>query len=164
MRGLKIEAVYCMKQLIFFAAFISSIALSGFRTKSIVENSSSIHNNVDTTVVSGTWQLLPVLASDTSAGKIPQLNFNLKTNKFSGNSGCNAISGEFMINNDALTFSKNIISTRMACPGYNEKAFLESLLKTNRYEIKNGVLQLMYNTTVLSQWVRHEDKNPTKEI
>ena len=85
---------------------------------------------------------MPVLSSDTSAGKIPELSFDLKTNRFSGNSGCNAMSGNFILNNDALSFGENIISTKMACPGYNEKAFLESLLKTNRYEIKNGVLQL----------------------
>ena len=153
-----------MKQLILFTAFISAIALSGFRAKDNIGYSSLTQKNTDTTAIAGNWQLLPVLSSDTSAGKTPRLSFDLKTNRFSGNSGCNAISGNFTLNNDALSFGKNIISTRMACPGYNEKAFMESLLKTNRYEIKGGVLQLMYNTTVLSQWVRHADTNPTKEI
>jgi len=52
----------------------------------------------------------------------------------------------------------------MACPGYNEKAFLDNLLKTNRYRIKNGVLQLMYNTTILSNWVRHADTSISRQL
>ncbi len=118
----------------------------------------------DTITLQGRWELMPVMASDTAAGKIPFLNFDLKTDKFSGNTGCNNITGGFLVKQDALQFSENIISTKMACEGYNEKAFLENLLKTNRYEIKNGVLQLMFNATVLSKWVRHNDPNPTKQI
>jgi heat shock protein HslJ len=107
---------------------------------------------------------MPVLASDTAAGKIPQLNFNLKTNRFSGNTGCNTMSGSFDVKEDALRFGENMVSTKMACPGYNEKVFIDNLLKTNRYEIKNGVLQLMYNTTILSNWVRHSDTAITRQI
>jgi len=130
-----------------------------------VKNSSSKISLInDTATIEGTWKLMPVLASDTAAGKIPEISFDLKTNKFSGNTGCNTMSGSFVINQDALSFNENITSTKMACAGYNEKAFLESLLRTNRYQIKNGVLQLMYNTTVLSQWVRHTDNTPTKQI
>ena len=153
-----------MKKLILFIAFLSAINYKGIQAKSNAGNSSLSQINNDTATIAGHWQLLPVLASDTSAGKTPQLNFDINTKTFSGNTGCNTISGSFILENDALSFGDNMVSTRMACPGYNEKAFLESLLKTNRYEIKNGVLQLMYNTTVLSQWVRHEDANPTKEI
>ena len=60
------------------------------------------------------------------------------------------MSGSFVIKEDALSFAEQIIITRMACPGYNEKAFLENFTKTNRFQIKNGTLQLMYNTTILS--------------
>ena len=104
------------------------------------------------------------MASDTDNGKIPQINFDLKTNRFSGNKGCNTMSGNFIIKENTLSFSENIISTKIACPGYNEKAFFDNLLKTNRYEIKNGVLQLMYNATILSKWARHIDKTVTKQI
>ena len=74
------------------------------------------------------------------------------------------MSGGFAVKQDALQFGENMVSTKMACPGYNEESFLDNLLKTNRYEIKDGVLQLMYNTTILSKWVRHLDKDPTKQI
>ncbi|MBV9961539.1 MAG: META domain-containing protein [Parafilimonas sp.] len=152
-----------MKKLILVLAFFA-LNCKSVQAKNNSGNLFLTQNDNDTATLAGHWQLLPVLSSDTSAGKTPQLNFDLKTNRFSGNTGCNAISGSFMIKNDALNFSGNMISTKMACPGYNEKVFIESLLKTNRFEIKNGVLQLMYNTTVLSQWVRHADTNPTKEI
>ena len=119
---------------------------------------------LDTVSLQGKWKLMPVMASDTAAGKIPFLDFDLKAGKFSGNTGCNNISGSFLFKEDALQFGENMISTKMECTGYNEKAFLDNLIKTNRYEIKDGVLQLMYNTTILSKWVRHIDTNPTKQI
>jgi heat shock protein HslJ len=154
--------VYSMKHLI-LASLILSVLSYRFQASSFPKNLSYQISVTDTTI-EGKWKLMPVLASDTSAGKIPEINFDLKTNKFFGNTGCNAMSGNFVINKDALTFNENIITTKMACSGYNEKAFLQSLIRTNRYQIKNGVLQLMYNTTVLSKWVRHTDNTPTKQI
>lgn len=118
----------------------------------------------DTATLEGRWELMPVLTSDTAAGKIPFIVFNVKSGRFTGNTGCNNISGAFLLSQDALQFNERLISTKKACPGYNEEAFMENLLKTNRYQIQDGVLQLMYNTTVLSKWVRHTDKNPTKQI
>jgi heat shock protein HslJ len=123
----------------------------------------SIMHTQDTTIA-GTWYLMPVLASDTAAGKIPHLNFDLSEKRFSGNTGCNNMSGSFEINHNALSFGANMVSTKMACQGYNEKPFMDNLLKTNGYEIKDGVLQLMYNTTILSKWTRNTDTSSTKKI
>lgn len=102
----------------------------------------------------GEWVLIPVLPSDTAAGLLPLLNFDLNTKTFSGNSGCNQMRGKFFLDRDSLVFLKDIALTKMACPGYNEKIFLENLLKVNNFEIENGVLQLMTNKTVLSKWKR----------
>jgi len=154
-----------MKQLIITCIFLSAITCKSYLQATHSSQSlTSFRNTTDTATISGNWQLQPVLASDTATGKIPQLNFDLKTNKFSGNTGCNAMTGSFVINQDALSFKENMACTKMACPGYNEQIFLENLLKTNRYEIKDGVLQLMYNTTILSKWVRHEVTKTTKQI
>ena len=155
-----------MKHLI-FAGLIFSVLAGKSKMPSTTSINYSTYTAVsiaDSTTIEGRWKLMPVMTSDTAAGKIPEINFNLKTNRFSGNSGCNSMSGTFVINKDALSFNKDIILTKMACPGYNEKAFLESLTRTNRYEIKNGVLQLMYNATVLSKWVRHSDSTISKQI
>lgn len=155
-----------MKQL-FVPILLSAVFACKSRIQSIntKQDSTSVNHTInDTGSIAGEWKLMPVLASDTATGKIPSLNFALKANHFSGNTGCNSMGGSFEIKQDALKFNENIISTKMACPGYNEQPFIQNLLKTNRYEIKDGVLQLMFNTTILSKWTRHLNTNPIKQI
>jgi heat shock protein HslJ len=108
----------------------------------------------DTTSLAGTWFLQPVLTSDTAAGHIPRLLINLKEKRFSGHTGCNNMSGTFDYTDSSLAFNKNIMTTKMACVGYNEKAFLESLLRTNRFQLENGMLILLFDETELSRWTR----------
>ncbi|MEP6464952.1 MAG: META domain-containing protein [Parafilimonas sp.] len=155
-----------MKHLIFVSLLVSIFACRNTMPTSASEKDSSLNTATiaDTTTIEGKWKLMPVLSSDTAAGKIPEISFDLKANRFSGNTGCNAMAGTFMIKQNGLAFNKNIMSTKMACPGYNEKAFFDNLLRTNRYEIKNGILQLMYNATILSKWTRHSDTTVTKQI
>ncbi len=162
--GLKIDSYISMKNL--FAVLIFPLVLSTLNKLSRVNvnNFEAAIEIQDGATLEGRWVLMPVMASDTAAGKIPYLNFDLKTGKFFGNTGCNNISGTFLLSQNALQFNEKLISTRMACPGYNEDIFVDNLFKTNRYEIRGGVLQLMYNTTILSKWVRHNDTNPTKQI
>lgn len=108
----------------------------------------------DTTTLAGTWFLQPVLSSDTATGKIPRLQFNLQNRRISGNTGCNSMSGTFVYTDTTLSFNKDMVMTKMACVGYNEKAFLESLLRTNRYKLENGMLILLFDETELSRWTR----------
>jgi len=114
----------------------------------------------DTTKLGGLWFLQPVLASDTATGKIPRLEFNLATKRFTGNTGCNNMSGQFDFTDTTLQFNQRIITTKMACVGYNEKAFLESLLRTNSYRLQNGILILMFDQTELSRWTRKVAPRP----
>jgi len=55
------------------------------------------------------------------------------------------MSGKFWYsaNDSSLTISEKLITTKMACPGYNEKAFLKSLLLTTHYHLRNGILTLL---------------------
>jgi heat shock protein HslJ len=111
----------------------------------------------DTTILAGTWYLQAVLASDTASGKRATIQFDLKKSHFAGNTGCNNMSGKFWYSatDSSLSFSDKLITTKMACPGYNEKAFLKSLLLTTRYKLKNGVLTLLAeDNTELSRWER----------
>ena len=112
----------------------------------------------DTFSINGAWFLQPVLASDTATGNIPTLIFNLEKNKFSGNTGCNNMNGSFERTDTSLLFNEKIITTRMACPGYNEDAFIKSLLRTNKYKFDNGVLVLLFESTELSRWTRRPEK------
>jgi heat shock protein HslJ len=114
----------------------------------------------DTTKLGGLWFLQPVLASDTATGKIPRLEFNLSGKRFTGNTGCNNMSGSFDFTDTTLQFNHRITTTKMACVGYNEKAFLESLLRTNSYKLQNGILILMFNQTELSRWTRKVAPKP----
>ena len=143
----------------------NNLPVSG-KTDTNVVRTDSIPNKeaVKNETLAGKWQLQPVLASDTASGKIPSLDFDLQKSRVNGNTGCNSFGGSFMLKGDALSFGSNMISTKMACPGYNEKTFLDNLLKTNRYQIKNGILQLMYNTTILSNWVRHADTSISRQL
>ena len=115
---------------------------------------------VDTTKLGGIWFLQPVLASDTAMGKIPRLELNLATKRFTGNTGCNSMSGMFDFTDSTLQFNQRIITTKMACVGYNEKAFLENLLRTNSYRLQSGMLILLFDQTELSRWTRKVAPKP----
>lgn len=118
----------------------------------------------DTTVLDGPWYLQPVLASDTASGKRATIQFDLKKSHFAGNTGCNNMSGKFWYSatDSSLSFSDKLITTKMACPGYNEKAFLKSLLLTTHYKLRKGVLTLLAeDNTELSRWERKPTAPPT---
>ena len=114
----------------------------------------------DTTKLDGLWFLDPVLVSDTATGKIPRFTLNLSTKKFTGNTGCNDMSGTFDFTDSTLQFNQRIITTKMNCVGYNEKAFLENLLRTNSYRLQGGMLILMFDQTELSHWTRKVTPKP----
>jgi len=142
-----------MKHILVLVTAASLIVFASARQKNF--NTSFVVNNANDTTLAGTWVLQPVLPSDTATGKVPTLTFSLATKKFTGNTGCNEMSGHFFLNGDSLTFDENMITTRKACEGYNEKAFIGNLIKTNRYKIEDGVLQLMSDQTILSRWKRN---------
>jgi heat shock protein HslJ len=108
----------------------------------------------DTSKLNGKWFLQPVLPSDTAAGKIPTLVFNVSKHRFTGNTGCNTMSGRFQLSGRNITIDSNIVMSKMACTGYNEQAFIKSLLRTNGYKFDHGVLVLLFDGTELSRWVR----------
>src|ERR1700748_185745 len=110
--------------------------------------------NISDTTLNGEWFLQPVLASDISTGKVPSLNFDLAKKSFSGNTGCNSMHGTFRVDGRSLFFNDQIATTRMACTGYNEGAFLKNLLRTNQYKFSKGLLILMADGTELSKWSR----------
>ncbi len=120
----------------------------------------------DTTTLAGPWFLQAVLPSDTAAGKMPALMLDLKKSHFSGNTGCNTMRGEFWFstNDSSLTFSDKIATTKMACAGYNEPAFMKSLKSTTHFRLSNGILTLLSDDkTELSHWVR-KPSPPSKTL
>ncbi|MEP6749660.1 MAG: META domain-containing protein [Bacteroidota bacterium] len=112
----------------------------------------------DTASLNGRWFLQALLSSDTGAGKIPVLQINLSSGTFSGNTGCNNMRGSFKKTDTSLAFDQNINTTKMNCTGYDEAAFIRSLLHTNAYKIEKGVLILMFDATELSRWTRRPNR------
>jgi heat shock protein HslJ len=149
-----------MKRLLVFAVSVTAVVFA-FAKPGSKHNFLKQPSTLDTTLA-GTWILQPVLASDTASGRLPSLTFNLASNKFMGNTGCNGMAGRFFVRGDSLTFTEQMIMTRKACDGYNERAFIDNLSKTNRYKIVDGVLQLMSDQTILSKWTRKEDSMRNK--
>jgi len=120
----------------------------------------------DSTTLGGAWFLQPVLASDTGAGKTPSLQLDLVKSRFSGNTGCNTMRGQFWFskNDSSLSFSDKIITTKMACQGYNEGAFIKSLQHATHFRLRGGVLSLLADdNTELSRWMR-KPSTPAKSI
>ncbi len=111
----------------------------------------------DSTLLSGDWYLVPVLPSDTATGKFPSLHFNIAQKKFTGFTGCNQMSGAFVLIANELRFDKNIILTKMVCEGFNEKEFMANLLRVDHYSITNGVLTLLIDKTPVSKWMRRKN-------
>lgn len=112
----------------------------------------------DTATLNGLWFLVPALASDTAAGKFPTINFDLSAKQFTGNTGCNTMRGKFDYADSILKIDQQIITTKMACPGYNEDAFLKNLAGTNGHKFENGMLVLLNNGAEASRWTRTKVK------
>jgi len=113
----------------------------------------------------GKWQLIPASDSDTVGGHIPEIQIDVKESKFSGNTGCNRMSGIFFAQDSAsIQFSDKMITTRMFCSGYNESAFLQNLLRVNNYKFRKGLLIFSVGDIEVFRWKRKSTatKKPTK--
>ncbi|MEO8172949.1 MAG: META domain-containing protein [Sediminibacterium sp.] len=113
---------------------------------------------IDPAMISGDWYLQPVLPSDTATGHIPLLSFDLAKQKFKGFTGCNDMSGTFKVSGDALSFDKEISTTKITCEGFNEKEFIVNLLRVDHYMFNDGVLILLIDKTPISRWMRKTQK------
>ena len=145
---------------LFFLAVIHILCAGNTRNTNHKKNTANtniqavVTKNADTSTLSGKWYLQPLLASDTAAGKLPVLEINLAAKTFSGNTGCNNMRGNFQKTDTSLVFNPNIITTKMLCTGYNEAAFIKSLLHANTYKLEKDALILLFDATELSRWTR----------
>jgi heat shock protein HslJ len=126
---------------------ILAFALLGSNLKGTAQNS-------ETALLEGTWRLIPGIASYTATREIPTLNFDVNDNQVKGNTGCNSFSGTFVIKGSGLRFNDDFVSTKMACPGYNEKAFFKNLHRTTRYKVNGDTLILKAGQITLSYWLK----------
>ena len=149
--------------LLLLAACQSPTGKQSIAASDTVATTASVMTSPDTTTLGGIWYLQPVLPSDTAAGKTPILELNLTKSRFLGNTGCNSMNGTFWFSktDSSLSFSEKIVTSKMACQGYNEHAFIKSLLSAGRYRLRNGVLTLLSDDNAeLSHWVRKPGNAP----
>jgi heat shock protein HslJ len=130
-----------------------------FALLSVVNGQVKPANNTQAlSALEGRWFLVPVLDSDTATGQIPELQFDTKQAKLSGNTGCNRMSGSFLATDSTLHISDKLITTRMACIGYNETTFLQNLLRVDSYKFNKGWLILSSKGLEISRWSREKPK------
>jgi hypothetical protein len=86
---------------------------------------------------------------------IPSVNLNPTALIFTGSTGCNRMSGSFNFSGSDIKFSKNIVTSKMACNEYNEAAFLDLLRRADSFAINNeGLLELRQGGTLLMTFRR----------
>jgi heat shock protein HslJ len=105
--------------------------------------------------MAGKWLLIPAQESDTANGHNAEIQIDTKESKFSGNTGCNRMSGTFFASDTAtIQFSDKMITTRMYCAGYNESAFLQNLLRVDNYKFRKGMLIFSVGNIEVLRWKR----------
>lgn len=81
--------------------------------------------------------------------RIPTITINTADQTFIGNSGCNSMSGDFKFDDKGFHVGRNISTSRMACNGYDESAFLSALKRADSYTLNGNTLELREGTTLL---------------
>ena len=149
--------------LFFLACQSPTAGPSARKGDSIIPASAITKITNDTTTLGGCWYLQPLLPADTATGKTPTLQLDLEKSRLSGNTGCNSMHGQFWFSktDSSLSFSDKLLTTKMACTGYNEPAFLKSMKNTTHYRLQNGILTLLSDDrTELSHWMRKRASLP----
>ena len=107
----------------------------------------------DSSLLNGNWQLMPDTINVTGKN-IASIQFDVTKKTFGGSTGCNRMSGNFTLKGDTLKFDNRMITTKMACVDYDESKFIQSMLSTNHYIIRNNELFMMSYDKVALRWVR----------
>ena len=85
-------------------------------------------------------------------GKEVFINFDAAKRSAGGNSSCNSFGSNYTVKGNSLAF-KGVIYTMRACTEDNrmsvQRSFFDVLQKTDRYEIKDGMLNLYKGDTLL---------------
>jgi heat shock protein HslJ len=153
-----------MKEVIFYIGFcILLINCSSTKAPVVpseeIDSSSTTHNSAQPiegysdssriASLNGAWLLTNMPGNDNNWNRVPELTLAVGEGKFSGNTGCNSMSGRFRVNDESMSFDDEIIMTKMACTGaYNEQVFLSNLLRIDNYIINDSSLQLRQLDTV----------------
>jgi hypothetical protein len=87
-------------------------------------------------------------------GRTPTMTINATRHIFSGNTGCNSMSGSFNFSGNDIQFSRSINTSKMQCNDYDEANFLATLKKVDNYAINGDQLELKQGSTLLLTFKR----------
>lgn len=99
------------------------------------------------------WNFIELNSQPVSTGRDTSylLFYPGQINRVSGSTGCNRLTGTFELSDlDKLKFSP-LITTRMACPGYDESTLLKALEQVNNWSIINNQLLLSNGRTLVAK-------------
>ena len=118
---------------------------------------SDCQGNKVTTSLTGThWQLFEADAQKWSEVSTQMAYLLLKRDRsFEGFTGCNKITGSYLLKSDVLLISRGV-SSRKACPGSmeGENLLVSVLDETEAYRIRNNILELIdQNDQVLARFL-----------
>lgn len=78
------------------------------------------------------------------------MEFMPNEKRFSGNGGCNRITGNYILEKRSKIRFTDVVSTKMSCPDIAfENTFLETLSQVNRFEILDNNMLLKDDNKVL---------------
>lgn len=88
------------------------------------------------------------------SAKIPHLLIQVESNRLSGSTGCNSMSGEIEVYDDRSISLRPGPTTRMMCEGVNEQAFLDLLSSVDSYKLEKDRLDLQSDGRVIAVFER----------
>lgn len=99
--------------------------------------------------LNGNWEVQSLwgLQNIKTTGSFIKIDFANKT--FTGNTGCNDIAGSFSLKGNLFLIDKNMQVGKNACPSHLDKKFTNMLMKINKYDISNNILELSQDNIVL---------------
>ena len=81
--------------------------------------------------------------------RTPSVTLNATRLIFTGNTGCNSMSGSFNFSNKDIQFGRRIVTSKMSCNEYDETKFLSALKKADNYTLNGNTLELKQGSTLL---------------
>lgn len=101
----------------------------------------------------GTWLLQSWADHANNWKEQPYLTIDLAGEKFYGNTGCNDFAGSTRLRQLHVCFS-DIKTGSKTCEGFDESAFIETLVKCNGFSISDGKLELTHDGRTIMTFQR----------
>lgn len=114
---------------------------------SCISKPASSNTSTTADITGKTWKLTEINGQPIqlkNPGANPYFKLNTADMRYTGNGGCNGVSGTFELKPDAMRIKFNQgMSTMIACDDLEtEKAFINALLTADNYSVNGNILTL----------------------